>query len=201
MNDFTQISKQLDKAATRIQVEAPRIGLAAANQVLASLKRRIFFRGEDSKDTKIGDYSTKPMLVGSTSFTKYGSQVPGAGAVNKLFGSKKKRSSREWVTVKGQSLMVLKGGYKEFREILGRATDKVNLFLTGDLFRSIVTGATDKGAAVGMNSDENYQKAIGNERHFGKEVFTPSEGEELEAEDIVADELEDILLNDGRTGR
>jgi len=97
------------------------------------------------------------------------------------------------VTVNGKRLIVLEGGYKEFRKLVGRKVDKVTLFLSGDLFRSIITGKTSKGAAVGINRDEDYVKATANEKHFGKTIFVPSRKSEDKVEVLVTDEIEKII--------
>lgn len=196
-NDFIKAGKQLARVADQIEKEAPRLSILLANEFLFRLKRRVFYLGKSAGGDSIGQYSTKPMLVGSSTFTRYGSQVPGRAAVSAVFGSRRKRASRKWVTVNGHRLAVLSGGYKEFRRLLGRDTSKVNLNLTGDLFRAVVSGKTAKGAAVGMNSPGQIEKALGNEARFKKRIFEPSEEERTDAEEVLTDELLTIFRNAG----
>lgn len=193
MSDFDDAALDFKRMANSLKNSAPRISIQLALDQLISLKNRVFSRGQDKNESSIGKYSTKPMLVGETSFTRYGSQVAGRRAVKSVFGSKKKRRSRDWVTVNGNKLIVLKGGYKEFRGLVGRLTGKVDLKLTGDLFRSIVSGKHEKGAAVGSNSDDQFNKARWNEEHFEKTIFEPSGQDEIDSENFIKTEIDKIL--------
>lgn len=134
---------------------------------------RIFERGQATSGAQIGQYSTKPTLVGSSSFkTK--------GAANKIFGSTAKRAAQEWRRVGGHNLVLLPGGYKEIRRLEGLETGFVNLRWTNNLqsdFRASIQKRKPTQYVTGTNRDDNAEKIGHLEDHFGKEIFAPTEQE------------------------
>lgn len=124
--------------------------------LMGKMIERIFEDGLDSKDSVIGSYSTKPMYAPKGIFVKASAFKP-----------KGKKSSKN-------KTMLLEGGYKQFREIQGRPTDKVNLDLSSDLRSSIQLVSDDNTVVIGISNKVNSNKARGNEKRFKKRIFSPS---------------------------
>jgi hypothetical protein len=151
--------------------------LVELNTMRGAMTQRIFLRGQNSAGQAIGSYSTKAMLVGGKSFSSLKGQAKSSKAINKIFATKAARKKQKWVHVKGKNLVVLEQGYKEYRELLGRKTDKVNLDLTGDLRGSLIVGKTKAGTlALGIRDLKNKKKRQSIELKFGR-VFTPTDQE------------------------
>lgn len=116
------------------------------------------------------------MLVGAKSFkTK--------GAAAKVFGSKAKRKSAKWVTLKrgalNYSLIVLTGGYKQLRELEGLQTGYVDLRFTGRLQSDFRTSLTPegKGYVAGVKLKRNSDIIKGLEGRYGTRIFGASRSE------------------------
>jgi hypothetical protein len=86
---------------------------------LTMIKRRVQETGINAEGEKFAPYSTKPTLVGKSTFLQL-------SASTQLLGSKAKRRELEWRTVNGHRLAILQGGYKKIRELEGRQTGHVD---------------------------------------------------------------------------
>jgi hypothetical protein len=124
--------------------------VALALAALTKIRERVTETGVDADGKKYKGYSTKDMLVGSSSFVKK--------AAAKTFFAQK---DLEWRTIggssgyaamlaissgtssgmsgggKGSRLAILKGGYKKLRELQGRQTAFVDFTVTGDMWKDI----------------------------------------------------------------
>ena len=156
---------------------------------------RIFNEGKASDKTPIGQYSTKPMLVGAKSFMN-------KTKANAFFSSEKAKNKKNkgdsgWRTIKTEQgferLKLIEGGYKEFRALNGLQTSEVDLTFRGDLFRSVKLDV--KRFAIGFNSILQKAKADYLEKHFKKVIFEVpnSDVEEMHQEFIT--ELRQRYLN------
>jgi len=156
---------------------------------------RIFNEGKASDKTPIGQYSTKPMLVGAKSFMNKTN-------ANAFFSSEKAKNKKNkgdsgWRTIKTEQgferLKLIEGGYKEFRALNGLQTSEVDLTFRGDLFRSVKLDV--KRFAIGFNSILQKAKADYLEKHFKKVIFEVphSDVEEMHQEFIT--ELRQRYLN------
>lgn len=156
---------------------------------------RIFNEGKASDKTPIGQYSTKPMLVGAKSFMN-------KTKANAFFSSEKAKNKKNkgdsgWRTIKTEQgferLKLIEGGYKEFRALNGLQTSEVDLTFRGDLFRSVKLDV--KRFAIGFNSILQKAKADYLEKHFKKVIFEvpKSDVEEMHQEFIT--ELRQRYLN------
>lgn len=135
------------------------------------IKARIFNRGINANQRKIGQYSTAPMLIGSSGFINKSS-------ANKVLGSKAKRRKLDWVTLKGKKkLAVLKGGYREFRSLNKRENSYVDLQFKGDLLRSIRLRQKKGLSVMLISKDSEVVKARANEKRFKKPIFSASKRE------------------------
>jgi hypothetical protein len=105
---------------------------SATFNLLADIKTRVFGEHEDTSGGKLGQYSTKPTLIGAKSFIN-------KGGANTFFEAQKKKEDGKWRTVKGKHLFVLDGGYKELRQIQGRQTAEIDLQYSFELAKSGLT--------------------------------------------------------------
>lgn len=138
-------------------------------QLTADFKDRIFQDGQDNDGNQIGSYSTKPMYVSISSQT---SQVKKSG-----LKAKGKYSNKDFANGKKRRSQYFPDGYKGYRDAVGRQSGKVDLFLTGDMFRDIRLGISEGSVQLAFASDFQVQKANGNEERFNKVIFAPSEEE------------------------
>lgn len=146
--------------------------LITLNELRGKMINRVFFKGLNSSGQTIGVYSTNPMLVGGKSFSELGGQAKASQAIGKIFATKAVRKKQQWVKTKtGKNLVVLPGGYKQYRELLGRKSEKVNLDLTGDLRGSIVVAKTNGRLVIGIRDVKNAQKRKYLEQKYGR-VFS-----------------------------
>ena len=146
---------------------ANRVGIAVCNSVESSIKRRVFNDGLSTDGGKIGDYSTKPIYVNKDGYTGLPNRFKPVGKTRSgNFKNGNERKSKYY-----------SGGYKEFRNDVGRQTSYVDLELTSSMRLAFVTGRTGKGYAVGFINREQSQKAVGNEKRFGKLIFSPNRDE------------------------
>lgn len=155
---------------------------------------RIFDRGEKVDGGQIGNYSTKPMLVGGKSFFQ-------KGAANKFF-----KSGPEWRTIqrggKNYRLAILSGGYREFRQLHTRPVNFINLGLTYDL-RFDLSNSTSKKVNMPdkispheyherLKRPHNVEKVDGLEDRFG-EIFGLQQKERTDFHRILQVELTNLM--------
>jgi hypothetical protein len=125
-----QLSKDLQGFAGYLEgPEHGNIMVKMASEALALNKQRVQETGKNAKGESFDKYSTKPMLSGSKNMTK--------SAFNSIAGSKKKRAELDWVKVKGHSLFVIPGGYKQFRELHNRPTGFVDFTFSGRMWSDV----------------------------------------------------------------
>lgn len=137
----------------------------------ALIQNRIQQKGENSEGGQIGEYSEK------------GGSFSGFSKI----ASKKQQ--------KKQSGSKFSGGYKQFRQKLGRQTEFVDLTLTGDLFRGFVVELDGRGYVIGFIATE-AGKAKGIEKKYGT-VFQLTK-EELElVEKAIIDDVKTIINDTG----
>lgn len=166
----------------------------AARDTMAKQATRIFVEGKNSNEVKIGDYNaTDEIYVNpNTSAGKKFSPAGKAGKERNITDRKTK-----WFE-----------SYKDYREEIGRKTDKVDLFLSGDLKSDFGnSGAKEPNGKVkprqnnvheyvsGFSRETNALKAEGMEDHFEAPIFTPSASEKKSFFSISQKEFQRILLN------
>ncbi len=131
-----------------------------------------------------GEYSTKPFarpLGGLTKQVQKDLLASGAQVFTK-------EGKATWV--------VIKGGYKQLREIAGKDTSHVSLTWRGRMLRNLgVLNADDNSAVLGMKDEDAkqlslYHNVMGAGKSKVKRVFMGfSEGEKARLERIVGDEV------------
>lgn len=162
--DIKQYIKELKKA----QRELPDYLYKQSEEIvrldmIAVIAKRVRLSGIKATGGKFRPYSTKPTLIGASSFTS-------KGAANKALGSKAKRRKLEWVTYDSHKLAILEGGYREIRQIEGRQTGHKDFERTGEMWRGfgitrkVRTKANIKISIGGRNEDSAKKIAENSER-------------------------------------
>lgn len=117
-------------------------GIAAVNSVLAAQKKRIFQDGKASNESKIGTYSTTPISI-----------------------SKKSQAKQTGKTY-------FKGGYRQYKSILGKGSSFVNLRNTDQMQMDLSTQVVGNNEfSIGFNNEFNADKAEWNEEKYKKKIF------------------------------
>lgn len=160
----------------------------AIRNLETDIKVRVFEEHQDVNNAKLGQYSTKPTLIGAKSFINKG------GANTFFTAQKKKEPKGEWRTVNGKHLFVLDGGYKELRAIQGRPTDEINLQYTGELLLNGIGVNIGNGVyQVKFLNKLSVDKSRGFERRRGKKVFYASKEEQKKTVDFIGKKIVDGL--------
>lgn len=126
-------------------MQTDRIMVATLNSVLAEQKDRIFNDGKAADNSKIGSYSTKPISI-----------------------SRKNQSRNTGKTY-------FKGGYKEYKGLIGKGNNTVNLRNTDQMsmdYTVHVIGKNEYG--LGFSNEFNADKAGWSEEKYDKEIFAES---------------------------
>lgn len=122
-------------------VNAKNAGIAAINSVLAAQKKRIFQNGKASDESKIGTYSTTPISI-----------------------SKKSQAKNTGKTY-------FKGGYRQYKSLLGKGASFVNLRNTDQMQMDLSTQVVGNNEfSIGFNNEFNADKMEWNEEKYGKKI-------------------------------
>lgn len=172
--DIEKLSKQYAEAIEASLQERSRMADVAMNTFLADTITRIFTDGKDVNGADIGQYSTKPMYFPVEN--KFGSQIRSSSLKPRGKNGSKDRKS-----------MYFPGGYKEFRSTVGRRSDKVDLALTMELMNDLKLYRDGDKLFVGVSQDLSANKIAGNEKRFGKVIFSATEQDLDKIADTVFD--------------
>lgn len=165
----------------------------AVGSITAMRNRRIFNDGKNSNGGKIGAYSTKRMLATQKQFLTKNSFKP--TMVKQKNGKSRPLFLKFPNSKKAVPVMVLEGGYKEFRQLNGRPTNTVNLNLYG-LVRSDFTTfqPVSKNKFIsGPFRDENQKKLLGLQRKYGSPIALHTKEERAEMLRIMLEQTMKIL--------
>lgn len=172
---FEEVAAKAQEQKERyLEQIADRVLFAATLSLKADFIERIFNKGLDSNDAKIGTYSRKPAYFSKEQFARQGAfRGQGKNGANPDAKS-----------------MYLKGGYDELRRIQGRKTPDVNLNYTGSLSLNVQAGKiTDGVYGVYLSSELESKKRKGLEKKVGKPVFSISPSDNAGFRDAVEAEI------------
>ena len=191
-----EYQKKLDKRLSEISLTNTEIK-ECLNDAHADYVRRIFVNGRNGNLQKIGQYSTKTMLAGKSAFEglrvgafkqtkiKTISVIYSTNIKTGKVSAKKGKTIQTdlWLALpnkktgkknKALPIMVIEGGYKKYRQLVGRKSDFVNLNLRGRLFTELANKGRlhfTKSKATSMVTGENAKKVEGAIDKYGKTVF------------------------------
>lgn len=135
--------------------------VSAVNSVLAQQRKRIFSEGQDSKESKIGTYSTKPTSI----------------------------SRKSQVRQTGQTYFP--GGYRQYKSLTGRQSSFVTLVDTGQMMLDLGTTVIGFGEyGIGFSNTFNADKAEWMEDKYKKDIFSTTDREDDTFVKVVEYELE-----------
>lgn len=163
---------------------AKRISQAAAFQVIAEYKQRIFFNGLDSSGAAIGEYSVNPFYINPLSLT-----TVSAGGIK----PEGKNGQTTFKSGKPHKTKYLTQGYKQLRDLTGRQSDTVDLNFSGSLFQSIKVTESGSTSLITYTNDEMANIMEFNENRFAKDISTVSNDEREMGEIAARNELLAIL--------
>lgn len=126
-----------------------RAGIAAVNSVLVVQKKRIFQQGKASDESKIGTYSTTPISI-----------------------SKKQQAKNTGKTY-------FKGGYRQYKSLVGKGSSFVNLRNTDQTMMDLGTTVISKNQyGIGFNNEFNADKMEWAEEKYNKEISATTNKED-----------------------
>jgi hypothetical protein len=180
------ISERLEILAQVVNDDntARRISQAAAIQVIAEYKQRIFLNGLDSNGSAIGQYSVNPFYINPLSLTtvKAANVTPQGKNGNTVFKNGNPHKTK-----------YLTQGYRQLRDLTGRQSETVDLNFSGSLFESIKVTESGTVSAITYTNDEMAGIMESNEARFGKDISTVSTDERELGETAARNELLAIL--------
>ncbi len=172
MSKPNELIQQLRNVTSIVARDVNKAKIIAIKELDAEYHNRIFTKGKSTAGMKIGKYGTNPMYA-PVSGGRAGSQV----ASSKL-KPKGKNGKAKFKNGRVRKSMYMAGGYKEYRETVGRQTETVDLNLTGNLSTQITTGRTKQGVVLGFVDDDSSNLADKLEAKYGKDIFSVSDREE-----------------------
>lgn len=183
--------------------EEDKVYISAIQGTIGAMVKRVFNSGLNSRGNKIGQYSTKPMLATKKQFAdkskfKQSFSSSGISITKKKVVKKRKVGNRKlWIKFKGASravpIMVLEGGYKQFRQIQGRESSFVNLKFRSELFLDIASANLTKvtgGYDFSVKKNINALKIKGLTKRFGDTpIFHLTKEERIRFKDNLRSEF------------
>ena len=166
--DLKTLQENLAKSVVAVLEAQQASVIIAMNEFRADLNDRVFLLGEDVGGQKIGSYSTTPFYASLNST----SQVRGSS-----LKPKGKNASGDFKNGKQRKSQYMPGGYKEYRSVVGRQNEKVDLNLTGSLKGDIRLGQSSGSVELAFTTDKQLKIAEGNQNRFGKVIFAASQSE------------------------
>jgi len=163
--DIPEYNKRINGVVKDLQSGAhAEVMVKLAIEAVRLIKIRVQETGVNAKGQKFKPYSTKPMLANCSTMI--------LSACSKIAGSKAKRKELDWVTIKGHKLFEIPGGYKQYRELMGRQTNYVDFSVTNNMWNDInvISKQSDhqKGIAIiGAKQDIEKKKLAGNTKRRG----------------------------------
>lgn len=149
----------------------------AADTQLKSTVQRIHVNGTASDGSVIGQYSAMPIYV----------------------NPKNSPSSFQPVGKTGRAVFAKTGqphltryfdqGYKDYRQQIGLAADKVVLTLRGDLRDGLSVIQTPNGYGLGWSDEGLYDLSQKLEQRYGKKIWSPTADEKAVIVKIISEKL------------
>lgn len=177
-NSLASLAKKVESVALNAQNNVIRI---VANSMLPIIRDRIHDEGKAADESKIGDYSTKPIYVSNN--IGFGT-LDGTGKTGrKVFSNGEAHKSKYFA-----------GGYEQFKTEIGRnKLGSVNLSLSGQLASQFTLIATNKGWGLGWNDTEKFTRAFALEKKYAKKIWALTKEELQIANEIAQNEFKNAF--------
>jgi hypothetical protein len=158
--------------------DADRIVKTSLLDSLAMIKNRIQQRGQKSDGSQIGKYSEATLNF--------------KGITGRFGGIANKKQSKARLKEFGDTDEFY-GGYKEFRESLGRQTEFVDLTLSGETIGAFtVIPISSDSFGLGFNNAEAAKIAEAQEKKYG-EVYSLTDDEEAFINEQIEKRIDEIF--------
>ena len=157
----------------------------ALNNLYGDIVERIFNERKDAQNTSLGQYSTKPTLIGAKSFRNQ-------GQANTFFNGQEAFTddTQGFRTLKsGKKAYLLIGGYRKLREMQGLPVGEIDLQYRSELIKAIQPDVENGRYLIKFVDEKNELKARGFEKRKNKQVFYASEAEANKALDFITEKL------------
>jgi len=175
MNVESNISKVIDNIIIKLQpAHLTQLVTTVSQSVYASSSARVFNRGMNVNERPLWRYSTKPIYVNPSKSPKKFPTGGKASRSGEYFENGKKRHTRYFT-----------GGYKDFRNKIGRRIDVVDLQLTGRLRASYQMVISGNSVDIGFISSKEARIAQRHEQRFGCIIFGLSEKDKKDIQLIM----------------
>ncbi len=180
-----QISN-IDQLIASIENELPQVlEQKAANDLRVMISKRVMESGTTSTGSKFSNYSTNPIYINTSDNSP--KKVSPKGKTGKTVFAK---------TGKPHKSTYFGGGYNEFRDRIGRSTNK-DFFLTGEMWRKFGVKRTEKNGdkvtvVLGGTTEIAQNKIDGNSEREGISIIKPNEKEVLIVESILQRWINDL---------
>lgn len=189
--NINQYIQELDRRLKRLEDAVDKSVQSAASTILAESTVRIFSKGQAPDGSKIGEYSTKPMVVRTD---KQGNSKSSPVQLKPVTFHPYRAETRQRTGAKGFYGKDYAGGYKQFKQDIGRGSE-VNFRLFGDLQLDYANSLSKIGNryVAGVKRVNNGNKVRGLMSRFGEDVFDHSESERAEYRRLLGAELRRYL--------
>lgn len=157
-NELQNFAAKLNKV-----VRSDKVMRTALITVLSIHKPRIFEQGQDSKNGKIGTYSTNPISI-----------------------SKKNQARNTGKTY-------FKGGYAEYKSAVGKNPGYVNLRNTDQMQMDYGLQVNGDKYGFGFQNNENYKKSEWLQDKYDKDIFNLTDREVDVLADTLKAQIEGML--------
>lgn len=157
-NEYLQL---IDKVNSAIRSE--KVMRIALSSVLARHKPRIFEKGLDGKDSKIGTYSTKPISIAAKN------QARNTGKT------------------------YFKGGYAEYKKDVGKNPGYVNLRNTDQMMHDYGLIINGNSYGMGFQNKLNYDKSQWMQEKYQKDIFDHDDEELKVLTEVLTFEIQRFL--------
>lgn len=196
--NIDQATKEIDKLKTKLRTElAKDIVNIISQDIVSMIENRVRDKGKDANGASFGPYSRKPMLTSGTT-------LKSRRVWRAMAGTKKKRNSLNWVTIKkgGKNihLFELKGGYAQLRKLEGFTNKSKSFEFTGEMWRKfgvVRVSATSRGVTVtiGGKTTASQDKIDWNSEREGRSIIDISKQELKYLEDKVDKFIQGYIVN------
>lgn len=180
MSYTSNIQKVLDEIAFKLGLlPIDDITVSIGQALVASNIERIHQDGKAVDNTLIGQYnSTKPFYINPNKAPRKAGLMPPKGKT----GETKFKDGKPHKTTYVNS-------YKDFRNRIGRKTDKVNLNLTGKLQSELNLVVVNNKADIGFTTSYGGTISEALEDKYGKKIWGVSKADKKEIINIIKEEI------------
>lgn len=212
---FADLSARLQEIADNLDSQAVDVAVVQSmTELLGDFKQRVFVDGLNSKNSKLGTYSTEPSYYTKDQFVRKSAFKPQGKdpdensktgvirtttAVFDINTRKKKRVAVKKTSGGGmteRTSMYLKQGYKELRQIQERPTAYVNLDYSSSLNKAYRIFKFGNAVLMGQNDAMEHKKIEGLTAKYG-DFQTLTQEEKTRYAEYLGEEVKLIISKNG----